>query len=583
MLRPMADSCVAALFGFFLEVWTVDFEYSSGPGERPRPVCLVAHEMKTGKRVRLWEDELAARSEPPYATGETSVVIAYNAAAEMGCHLALGWQQPKNILDLYVEYKNLRNGLPTPCGHGLLGALTDFGLDGIAAAEKESMRQLALRGGPWSPDERRELLDYCESDVDGLDRLLPVMLPHIDLPRALLRGSYMRAVAEMEHRGVPIDTETLGLLHAKWSSLRHGIIGRIDETYGVYDGTTFKRERFEAWLRDRRIPWPQLPSGALALDDETFRTQAMTYPAVAPLRELRQALSEMRLEDLAVGADGRNRTPLWAYGTKTSRNAPSNSKFIFGAAAWLRHLVMPVTAHALAYVDFGQQEFGIAGALSGDLAMQDAYVSGDPYLAFAKQAGACPADATPSTHRDVREQFKACALGVQYGMGAETLAQRIGRPTIVARDLLALHRRTYPRFWAWSQAAVDHAMVHGFLPTVFGWSVKVDAATRPTMLANFPMQANGAEMLRLACRLALERGASVCAPVHDALLIEAPIAEIDEAVRTTQDAMSDASAVVLDGFRLRSDVKIVRAPERFRSERGAGMWRTVMDLLGERP
>jgi hypothetical protein len=43
---------------------------------------------------------------------------------------------------------------------------------------------------------------------------------------------------------------------------------------------------------------------------------------------------------------------------------------------------------------------------------------------------------------------------------------------------------------------------------------------------NFPMQANGAEMLRLACCLAIERGLAVCAPVHDAILIEAPLAEM---------------------------------------------------------
>ena len=58
--------------------------------------------------------------------------------------------------------------------------------------------------------------------------------------------------------------------------------------------------------------------------------------------------------------------------------------------------------------------------------MMNAYHSGDPYLAFAKQAGAAPADATKATHKAVREQFKACVLAVQYGMGGEALAQRIG-------------------------------------------------------------------------------------------------------------------------------------------------------------
>jgi DNA polymerase I len=67
--------------------------------------------------------------------------------------------------------------------------------------------------------------------------------------------------------------------------------------------------------------------------------------------------------------------------------------------------------------------------LSGDLAMQAAYRSGDPYLAFAKQAGAVPSDATKRTHGPTRELFKQCALAVQYGMEAESLAcgRRDGR------------------------------------------------------------------------------------------------------------------------------------------------------------
>ena len=71
-----------------------------------------------------------------------------------------------------------------------------------------------MRGGPWTDDERGGILDYCEGDVDALARLLPAMLPKIDLPRALLRGRYMAAAARMEHAGVPIDQEKLALFRA---------------------------------------------------------------------------------------------------------------------------------------------------------------------------------------------------------------------------------------------------------------------------------------------------------------------------------------------------------------------------------
>ena len=146
---------------------------------------------------------------PPYSIGPDSLFIAYYASAEIGCHLALGWPKPARILDLFTEFRCRTNGLTTPAGSGLLGALAYYGLDGMAASEKDAMRDLILRGGDWSEQEREAILAYCEQDVAALARLLPPMLRHIDLPRALLRGRYMAAAATMEHNGVPIDAPLL--------------------------------------------------------------------------------------------------------------------------------------------------------------------------------------------------------------------------------------------------------------------------------------------------------------------------------------------------------------------------------------
>ena len=423
---------------------------------------------------------------------------------------------------------------------------------------------------------------YCESDVEALARLLPAMLPKIDLPRALLRGRYMAAAARMERNGVPIDADTLELLRRHWSDIQDQLIAEVDRDYGVYEGRTFKADRFAEWLTRNNIPWPRLDSGRLDLSDDTFREMARAYPIVAPLRELRSALSQMRLSDLQVGKDGRNRTMLSAFRARTGRNQPSNTKFIFGPSVWLRGLIQPPPGYGIAYIDWAQQEFGIAAALSGDPLMMDAYRSGDPYLAFAKQAGAAPPDATKATHKAVRDQFKSTVLAVQYGMGADALAQRIGQPPIRARELLRLHRETYRVFWRWSDAAVDYAMLNGSLHTVFGWRVQVPPISNPRALSNFPMQANGAEMLRLACCLATERGIEVCAPVHDAVLICAPLDRLDADVARMQDAMREASRIVLDGFELGTDAKIVRYPDRYMDERGATMWERVMKLIHER-
>jgi DNA polymerase family A len=561
----------------FQEIWAIDFEFGSHPGENPEPVCLVAWELRSGRRLRLWRDEFSAA--PPYATGPDVLFVAYYASAEIGCHLALGWPVPQRALDLFTEFRNHTNGIPPASGAGLLGALAYYGLDSIGTGEKDEMRDLILRGGPWTDAEQGAILVYCESDVEALAQLLPAMLPTIDLPRALLRGRYMAAAARMETNGVPIDTDTLELLRRHWSDIQDQLIAEVDRDYRVYEGRTFKVDRFAEWLTRNNIPWPRLESGRLDLSDDTFREMARAYPTVAPLRELRSALSQMRLSDLQVGKDGRNRTLLSPFRARTGRNQPSNTKFIFGPSVWLRGLIQPPPGYGIGYIDWAQQEFGIAAALSGDPLMMDAYRSGDPYLAFAKQAGAAPPDATKATHKAIRDQFKSTVLAVQYGMGADALAQRIGQPPIRARELLRLHRETYRVFWRWSEAAVDYAMLNGSLHTLFGWRVQVPPISNRRALSNFPMQANGAEMLRLACCLATERGIEVCAPVHDAVLICAPLERLDADVARMRDAMREASCIVLGGFELGTDAHIVRYPDRYMDERGEVMWARVINLI----
>jgi DNA polymerase I len=180
----------------FREIWAADFEFTARPGERPEPICLVARELRSHRTIRLWRDKFGQQS--PYAIDSGSLFVAFYASAELGCHLALNWTMPVHTLDLCAEFKNATSGLPSssvPAGHGLLGALSYFGIDHIDAVEKKGMQDLALRGGPWTVQERMDLLAYCETDVDALDRLLPVMLPRLDLPRALLRGRYMAAAS----------------------------------------------------------------------------------------------------------------------------------------------------------------------------------------------------------------------------------------------------------------------------------------------------------------------------------------------------------------------------------------------------
>jgi DNA polymerase I len=556
-----------------------EFEFAGREGNRPRPVCMVAKELRSGQCWRLWRGEFG--SAPPFPIGADTLFVAFMASAELGCFRALGWPAPARILDLWVEFKNFTNGRwLKPGGTSLVGVLNFFGLDTISAHEKKEMQNLVLAGGPWSPAQQLGILDYCESDIVALEKLLPALLPHIDLPRALLRGRYMAASAAMEFAGVPIDVETLERLRTHWTDIQDALITAIDADYGVFDGRTFKADRFEALLVRHGIPWPRHESGTLDLQSDTFRAMAKIYPIISPLHELRHALSDLRLNDLKVGDDGRNRTVLWAFASKTGRNQPSNTDYIFGPSVWMRGHIKPDPGCATVLLDWVSQEFGIGAALSGDERMMETYAAGDVYLGFGKQCGKLPPDATKETHKKERNLFKQCVLGTQFGMQARTLSHRIEQPQVVARELLWLHRDTYRKFWKFSDAAVDVAMLGMPLSTVFGWQLRAGTDPKPLTFRNFPMQANGAEMLRLACCLGVERGIEIVAPVHDAIMIHTTLDRLDHDVATMRSAMAEASRIVLGGFELRTDVHVTRFPDRYMDEdRGRKMWDRVMQLL----
>lgn len=566
----------------FKSVWFVDTEYVP---DVPfcRPVYLAAHEWYSGQTLELWDDQLG--DAPPYPIGEDSLFVAYNAMAEVGFHLAKKWRPPLYILDLYFEFRHRTSGLPgwpPRRSRKLRDALSFFGLSGLDAIEKQEMLDLILKGGPWNLEERQVIQEGCMADVQALRKLLPAMAPEIHWPYALIRGRYAPALARTHLIGTPLDGELEKRLHRNREAIQDRLIAEVDKDYHLFDGRTFKYDRFVQWLAKENIPWATTETGRLDLRDETFEDMSDTYPQLKPIRQVRQSLAVMRSRARVASEDGVNRPEfLNPFGSSTGRNQPSSKEFIWGMPKWYRGLVKPPEGYALVYLDYSSQEFGIAAALSHDQNMQDAYKSGDAYIWFAKKGELIPPEATRRTHGAQRSLSKTAVLAIGYEIGAESLGMRINRSTLFARHLIGLHHDLFPTYWQWSDRAVNHAMLFGWQSTVFDWIYRLPPNPRPTTLRNFPIQANGAEMLRLGHCLATENGISVCAPIHDAYLIMAPLKILDQEIARMQSYMAEASRVVLRGFELFTDVKVIRPPDRYRSSEGEAMWNLVMRLLEE--
>ena len=91
---------------------------------------------------------------------------------------------------------------------GLARGLAVCGIATITAADKDYGRSIAMRGRAYAEHHRDELLRYCESDVETNGELFLALLPGIlerehGLAHAIGRGWYMRAIASVEHAGIP--------------------------------------------------------------------------------------------------------------------------------------------------------------------------------------------------------------------------------------------------------------------------------------------------------------------------------------------------------------------------------------------
>jgi DNA polymerase I len=530
----------------FDEVWLVRLHpvcaaYVPGPGAVVRLT-----ELRSGRTAEVLTHGPRPTWSPPL-WGERSLCVVFDGSSTFGHFRVWGWPLPPNVIDLHAEYRREVAGLEPKRGYGWDDACQAYGV------------------GP--------------ADPQAIVKLFARLAPTSDLVQARLRGRYTVAAARMESEGIPIDVPVYNQIAGAWEDLRSRLVGGVHAEFGVYPRGRLDRALWAAWLRERQIPWPDGGDGDPCIRVETFSEMAGAYPGIRPVKELEATLAQFRPFALLLGPDGRCRCPLRPFAAKTSRNQPPTSQFLFGRATWVRSLIRPPRGSALAYLDYSQQEFAIAAGLSRDPAMRDAYESGDPYLAFAQQAGAAPGGATKATHSDVREAYKQCVLGVQFGMGARSLALRLNGDIALAEALIAHHKRTYPRYWKWAKRVWREAIRAGQVQTDYGWTLRVGPESNRRSVRNFPTQAAGAEILRAVCIGLTEAGVRVCAPVHDAILVEAAEDRIDRTVVLCREVMEEVARRIARGIRVRVGSSVVRWPDRLTDPRGAGTWNTVCRLL----
>ena len=257
----------------------------------------------------------------------------------------------------------------------------------------------------------------------------------------------------------------------------------------------------------------------------------------------------------ALGPDGRIHSTFIQTEARTGRisstepnlqNIPIRTEL----GSRLRGYFVAAPGETLVDADYSQIELRILAHITGDEAMQQAFLSGaDIHRATAAKIYHIPE--SDVTH-ELRTSAKAINFGIMYGKGAFSLGKDLGISVKEADTFLKTYLNTFPKVDGYMQNCIEHAKEKGYVETLFGRRRPLPElassnfqvrSSGERMARNTPIQGTAADIIKLAMvhvwqRLRDEKlQARLLLQVHDELIVEAPENEVEQVKRILKEEM----------------------------------------------
>ncbi len=207
--------------------------------------------------------------------------------------------------------------------------------------------------------------------------------------------------------------------------------------------------------------------------------------------------------------------------------------------------------HCLLAADYSQIELRVMAALSGDEGMLAAFERGaDIHAETAVRVYRVEVGEVTSEMRSV---CKMVNFGIIYGISAFGLSQRLGVARREAAELIETYFTQYPGVKGYMERVTGEARERGYAETILGRrrylrdinsrnATSRQAAERNAI--NTPVQGSAADLIKLAMvrlhRELKERrlGTRMVLQIHDELLFDVPLPEVDEVRELVQRVMT---------------------------------------------
>jgi DNA polymerase I len=292
---------------------------------------------------------------------------------------------------------------------------------------------------------------------------------------------------------------------------------------------------------------------------QAIRSEHEIIPKIERYRELTK-LAQTYLDALPILCDPRSRLhttfnqTIAATGRLSStdpnlQNIPIRTEL----GREIRAAFVAEEGHLLISADYSQVELRVLAHVAGEPVLKEIFERGeDVHAATASQVlGADPVTLSPGD----RSKAKMINFGIVYGLTGFGLADRLQIPQEEAQDFIDRYLERFPAVRAYIDQTIAFATTEGYVTTLFGRRRQIPelkARNRQVrslgerLAVNTPIQGSAADIIKVAMVRAHDAlrhaglKTQLILQIHDELLFEAPLDEVDAAREIVVREMEDA-------------------------------------------
>ena len=355
-----------------------------------------------------------------------------------------------------------------------------------------------------------------------------------------------RVLAEMELAGFRVDRRALG----EFGETLRAAIAALEEQIYAHAGKfniNSPKQLGEVLFERLGLPHGKRTKTGWSTNAEVLEKLRGAHPIVGDVLEYRQyaKLKSTYVDGLlkVISPDGRVRTSFQMTVTATGRlsstepnlqNIPTRTEL----GSELRRMFSAEPGKVLVDADYSQIELRLLAHISGDEAMEEAFLSGEDFhTVTASQVFGVPvADVTGQ----MRRAAKAVNFGIVYGISAFSLSQDLAVSVQEAKAYMDAYFERFPGVKGYMDSVIEKAREDGYVETLFHRRralPEIKASNFNTrsfgerVALNMPIQGTAADIIKLAMvkvfdRLKKEKlEARLIMQVHDELIVECPEGE----------------------------------------------------------